>query len=139
MIAAHEPLQRVIYASRATAGGEIPVEEILATARRNNAALGVTGALLLSGPYFAQVLEGPRSSVEEIFERIQCDPRHENITVLQVMQPESRAFGAWTMGFAEAPEAEAGASMLDPAAAYGLLDRLRSALVNTSGAQRRAG
>jgi hypothetical protein len=43
------------------------------------------------------------------------------------------------MGFAEAPEAEAGASLLDPAAAYPLLDRLRSALVNTSGAQRRAG
>lgn len=139
MSAASEPLQRVIYASRATAAADIPVDEILAAARRNNAALGVTGALLLSGPYFAQVLEGPRSSVEEIFERIQCDPRHENIVVLEVAQPSARAFGAWTMGFAEAPEAEAGASMLDPAAAYGLLDRLRSALVNTSGAQRRPG
>ncbi|MBP0464575.1 BLUF domain-containing protein [Roseomonas sp. PWR1] len=134
-----ESLQRVIYASRATAGGELKVSEILETARRNNAALGVTGALLVSGPYFAQVLEGPPAAVEEIFERIQCDPRHERITVLEVAHPPARAFGAWTMAFAEEREDVSGPTLLDPAAAWGLLDRLQAALTNTAASQRLPG
>lgn len=132
-----ETLQRVIYSSRVTPGGAFQVSEILETSRRNNAALGVTGALLVSGPYFAQVLEGPPAAVEEIFERIQCDARHEQITVLEVASPSARAFGDWTMGFAEEREDAAGAALLDPAAASGLLDRLKTALTNTAASRRR--
>jgi hypothetical protein len=75
------------------------IEQILVSARRNNAANGVTGALLFSDGCFAQVLEGPRDEVEAIFETIQCDPRHRDVTILHLHAVEHRSFGAWSMAF----------------------------------------
>ena len=48
---------------------------------------------------FAQVLEGPRRGVEDTFERIQRDPRHGDVTVLQCGPAESRGFANWSMAF----------------------------------------
>ncbi len=74
--------------------------KILASARRNNASRGVTGALLFSDGCFAQVLEGPREAVEEVFETIQCDPRHSDVTIMHLHEVEQRSFGGWSMAFA---------------------------------------
>jgi hypothetical protein len=105
---AHEgPLRRVVYVSHTlTDEAEMAatLDSILAAARRNNARAGVTGALLYSARRFAQVLEGPPEAVEEIFETIQCDPRHDQISVLNVTSPSVRAFADWSMAFAETPE-----------------------------------
>jgi hypothetical protein len=75
------------------------VEQILQSARRNNAAHGVTGALLFSEGCFAQVLEGPREQVEAIFETIQCDPRHSDVTVMHLHPVDERSFASWSMAF----------------------------------------
>jgi hypothetical protein len=75
------------------------IAQILASARRNNAAHGVTGALLFSDGCFAQVLEGRREDVEGVFETIQCDPRHCDVTILHLHEVERRSFGAWSMAF----------------------------------------
>ncbi len=79
------------------------VTAILARARRNNQAIGVTGALLFTRFWFAQVLEGPRDAVEMIFERIQSDPRHGDVTVLSFLPAEQRSFPDWSMAFAGGP------------------------------------
>ncbi|QJR37617.1 BLUF domain-containing protein [Gemmatimonas groenlandica] len=76
------------------------IAAILRTARRSNAQSGVTGALLFSDGCFAQVLEGERTQVETIFETIQCDPRHHDVTILHLHEIEARSFGAWSMAFA---------------------------------------
>lgn len=104
-----EPLHALSYFSRNTVdetGGRLPVEigQILAAARRNNRQGDVTGALLFSGGCFAQVLEGPLGAVERIFERIQCDPRHRDVTVLSFEPIETRAFPHWSMAFAGLPD-----------------------------------
>ncbi|WP_043357752.1 BLUF domain-containing protein, partial [Methylobacterium sp. B1] len=75
------------------------VRQILDASQRNNAALGVTGALMFNAGAFAQVLEGPRRGVETTFERIQRDLRHDDVTVLQCGPAESRAFANWSMAF----------------------------------------
>jgi hypothetical protein len=75
------------------------IEQILSSARRNNAASGVTGALLFSDGCFAQVLEGPREAVEATFESIQCDHRHAGVTILHLHAVGQRSFGAWAMAF----------------------------------------
>ncbi|MBY0335558.1 MAG: BLUF domain-containing protein [Acetobacteraceae bacterium] len=98
-------LLRILYVSRKTTHAD-PVEadrevaDILVSARRNNERLGVTGALLFSEGCFAQVLEGPTAAVEDIFERIQCDPRHDEVTVLEVRSVPERAFANWSMAYA---------------------------------------
>ena len=97
-------LYRLVYASKNLIGGNeddgaAAVVQILSTSQRNNAASDVTGALLFNKGAFAQVLEGPRRSVEETFERIQQDDRHSEVTVLQCGPAECRAFGNWSMAF----------------------------------------
>ncbi len=98
-------LYRVLYCSRNSIphAPEVVAEDILAIlakSRRNNARDGVTGGLLFSTGCFAQVLEGPVDAVEAAFERIQCDERHTDVTVLQAGPVAMRDFPDWSMGFA---------------------------------------
>ena len=100
-----ESLYSLAYVSRSALPGTpaetaAEIAAILATARRNNHRLGVTGALLYSDGGFAQVLEGPRSAVEAIYEVIACDPRHTGLTLRHFHPVETRSFAAWDMGYA---------------------------------------
>ena len=97
-------LYRVLYCSRNRLTGapvtyNEEVQEILAKSRENNVRDGVTGGLLFSEGCFAQVLEGPVGMVESAFERIQCDSRHGEVTVLECAQIETRDFPDWSMAF----------------------------------------
>ena len=97
-------IYRLVYTSRnLLTGGEdeqqAAVAGLLAVSKRNNARVGVTGALLFNGGSFAQVLEGSRAAVEGTFERIQRDPRHSDVTVLQCEPVAARGFPNWSMGF----------------------------------------
>jgi blue light- and temperature-responsive anti-repressor len=97
-------LYRLVYTSRnlLTGAEEVraaAVAEILATSQKNNARVGVSGALLFNGGSFAQVLEGPRPVVERTFERIQRDPRHSDVNVLQCEPVAKRGFANWSMAF----------------------------------------
>ena len=97
-------LYRLVYTSRNQMPGSEAamaeaVAQILETSRRNNVRADVTGALMFNGGAFAQVLEGPRRGVEQIFERIQRDMRHGDVTVLQCGPVESRGFTNWSMAF----------------------------------------
>ena len=76
------------------------IREILSAAQRNNPIKNITGALLYSGGYFCQVIEGPSETIEELFETIQMDPRHGDVTVLNFETIESRRFNEWAMAFA---------------------------------------
>ncbi|TXN34577.1 BLUF domain-containing protein [Methylobacterium sp. WL93] len=97
-------LYRLVYASKNHLQGtdaEVAeaVSQILAASQRNNAKVDVTGALMFNAGAFAQVLEGPQQGVESTFERIQCDPRHGDVTVLQCGPAQSRSFTNWSMAF----------------------------------------
>ena len=98
-----ETLFRIAYCSR----NRIPatslasqLHAILDVARRKNPRLGVTGALLYNDGSFAQLLEGPLASVEQIFESIQRDPRHSDVVVITSGPIEARTFPEWSMAFA---------------------------------------
>ena len=75
------------------------IDAILQSSRRKNVKLGVTGVLVFGRGGFVQVLEGPRVSVERVFELIQCDPRHDRVQVIDFAPASSRHFGGWAMGF----------------------------------------
>jgi len=97
-------LQRLVYYSRNTiTGGDAAVtasiQQILQSARRNNPPVGVTGALMFNGGCFAQVLEGPARAVAGVFERIQRDFRHSDVTVLDCSFVDGRTFPHWSMAF----------------------------------------
>lgn len=74
-------------------------EEILQKARKNNAALDVTGLLVVRGNQFAQALEGEREKVISLFEKIKLDKRHLRIVIISQEEVEARIFPQWEMGF----------------------------------------
>ena len=75
------------------------IQTILQIAREANTRAGITGALMFNSGCFAQVLEGSQDSVEETFERIQCDPRHNEVVVLSFEEIQSRGFSSWSMAY----------------------------------------
>lgn len=133
-------LYRLVYYSRnriprgpGVLGTEIGT--ILAASQKNNAPVGITGALMFNAGCFAQALEGRREVLESTFERIQQDPRHGDVSLLAFQPIETRTFGHWSMGFvgtrpddAEAHAGIAAASGFDPSRATGIevLDALRT-------------
>jgi len=76
-------------------------EELLAILRKskaNNPALGVTGVLCFSEGIFLQVLEGGRSAVNTLYNRIASDHRHTQVELLHYEEIGERRFAGWSMG-----------------------------------------
>jgi hypothetical protein len=94
-------LIHVAYASEAsTEFSNEAVRRLLDDARRNNAAIGVTGILLLVDRSFFQVLEGEPGAVSTLYEKIERDPRHTHVVKLIREPIEKRDFPDWSMGLA---------------------------------------
>lgn len=98
-------LFHIAYISRNTINGDdddikTEIAKILESARRNNPAMQITGALLYSGGYFCQVIEGTEEALETLFEIIQMDERHADVTVLHFEPLEERNFADWSMALA---------------------------------------
>jgi hypothetical protein len=107
---------KILYCSKNLIEGEnakrdAEIAQILQTARRKNKEQNVTGALLFNSGYFAQALEGPRLAIEQIFERIQRDPRHGDVTVLSSQKEGRRDFPEWSMAYVAPPGGAASAGM----------------------------
>lgn len=81
--------------------------ELLEQSRRNNLVFGLTGMLLyMEGTFiaktqgrFIQVLEGQKSSVQHIYDKICGDKRNESILLLSSGASCERNFSKWSMGF----------------------------------------
>jgi len=81
----------------------LDLKELLARARARNTVVDVTGMLVYRGGIFLQALEGDEAAVGKIFRRIEKDPRHEGVCVLQSELLRGKCiFGEWSMGFADA-------------------------------------
>ena len=100
---ASDALIRLIYSSHSRLPGtglgaqQDGLAEILRVARAHNAAMGVTGALVLYDDYFAQVLEGPGATVNALFAKIRSDARHDRVALDQSVPIAARLFGQWAM------------------------------------------
>jgi hypothetical protein len=93
-------LVRLIYVSEVTESlDEKDIEQILASARKNNPKYGLTGMLCFHNRYFLQCLEGARSEVNKVYQVILKDPRHSNIVLLEYKELVKREFESWTMGY----------------------------------------
>ncbi len=88
------------YASAATQPfSDEDLVELLTKSRASNAERGVSGLLLYHEGSFLQVLEGDRSIVEALFDKIGEDPRHTDKLLLFRREGVERCFDEWTMGF----------------------------------------
>ena len=134
---------RLMYRSRNVVPPEQRKTELgvlFTAARSNNKRQGITGALLVFEDWFVQVLEGEEQTVRTLFARIQQDPRHDSVTLLESDPVATRVFARWAMaevaddGGADIPLI-AHADGISPAAGRGttpeqdaVLDLMRSAV-----------
>jgi hypothetical protein len=75
------------------------VAAIVNIAMKRNLLLQVTGALISTPRYFAEVLEGPRIAIEALMLSIGRDPRHHDIQVIENIEREQRQFSKWSMAY----------------------------------------
>jgi len=92
-------LVRLLYASRAAASVDAEaLAAILKQSKANNPLCGVTGVLCFSGGIFLQVLEGGRTVVSQLYNRIAGDARHTDVVLLNYEEVSERRFAGWAMG-----------------------------------------
>lgn len=91
---------QLVYISAANKEfSEQELQELLEKARVNNESIGVSGMLLFHQGSFIQALEGPQSTVENLYNKIGEDKRHTETRVLFRGDLKERSFDSWSMGF----------------------------------------
>ncbi len=92
-------LVRLMYVSRAADSvNQNELVAILKKSKANNAVPGITGVLCFSAGIFLQVLEGGRSQVSALYNKIATDPRHHDVVLLSYEEVGERSFAGWSMG-----------------------------------------
>lgn len=93
-------LVRLIYVSSISEQFQSDdLEQILSSAKKNNANDHITGMLCFNRKLFLQCLEGSRTNVNETYHRILQDQRHANVIMLEYKEIIAREFESWTMAF----------------------------------------
>lgn len=92
-----DPLRQIFYHSQAVEGQDVDIDQIIASAKRNNGMDGITGVMFFDGHSFLQVLEGPATSVAATFARVMEDPRHHSLVVISDREVAERDFAYWSM------------------------------------------
>lgn len=91
---------RLMYRSRdliADSERGVALGTLFSTARANNKALGISGALLVDSDRFVQTLEGEEVAVRALFARIEKDERHDHVELLSAGTVAGRVFARWSM------------------------------------------
>lgn len=92
-------LVRLMYVSRAAdTVNQNELVAILKKSKANNLDIGVTGVLCFSAGIFLQVLEGGRSPVSALYNKIASDTRHRDVVLLSYEEVNERNFAGWSMG-----------------------------------------
>ncbi len=75
------------------------VYDIVACARARNPALDLTGALVATPHYFAQILEGPGDAIELMMTSVARDRRHSDLLRTPIEQRAQRDFHRWSLAY----------------------------------------
>lgn len=95
-----ERVFRLMYRSRSripSADRKAELGLLFSGARSFNKSQGITGALLVSGDWFVQVLEGDEARVRALYEHIAADRRHDAVTLLAAGDAHGQVFARWAM------------------------------------------
>lgn len=73
------------------------LDDIQAVSVARNSTLDITGVLIATVSYIAQVLEGPACAVDTVMVSIMNDPRHCDLIVVKRTETDRRCFPLWSM------------------------------------------
>ncbi|MGC1515867.1 MAG: BLUF domain-containing protein [Maribacter sp.] len=75
------------------------ISDILAVAQANNQRSEITGCLVFHKGVFVQIIEGVREGVFAMYDKIQTDARHLNVSLVWEGSCLERIFPTWEMAF----------------------------------------
>lgn len=92
---------RLFYMSRCVVQNHVGADNIAAEiadyAAQKNTKISITGAMTYDGNDFAQILEGEKNVVLELFEKIKFDIRHNCIRLVKTQDDVERHYTDWGM------------------------------------------
>lgn len=94
-----------LYVSKSTTPTEqaaTTFENIVRNAQVKNAVLGITGALIVGGGHFGQIIEGPPEGLLTLRSVIMTDNRHTEVRTISDGKTEKRRFGGWSLAYSGA-------------------------------------
>lgn len=90
----------VIYVSKALESvDENEITRILDISQKFNAEHGITGFLLFNNGYFMQLLEGRKTLIDDLLQKIANDKRHTDFKIILRTVNQQRLFDQWSMGY----------------------------------------
>lgn len=95
-------LERVLYRSRATGTTDslLNLAAILSESQRGNDRARLTGVLAAHRDRYLQVLEGTAGDIDRLLRRLETDPRHKDIVIMDRRPIAARGFSDWAMASA---------------------------------------
>lgn len=74
------------------------IEKILASCKKNNPPLNITGVLLFSDTKFIQLVEGDAKVIMALYDKIKKDNRHTSPMMISYNPIKEKSFPSWHMG-----------------------------------------
>ncbi len=75
------------------------INSILASCKKNNPEMDITGMLVYNNDIFLQMIEGDKLAISKLYNKISVDPRHLDLRILWQGESEERTFPHWSMAF----------------------------------------
>ena len=97
-------LRRIAWSSAlAPSFSTARLNEIIAPARRNNERLHISGMLLFTGSHFLGIHEGDERDLGRLWQRLEADTRHRELTRIGDELCGERWFPTWLVGYSDDP------------------------------------
>ena len=74
------------------------IEKILASCKKNNPPLNISGVLLYNDTKFIQLVEGDAKVITGLYDKIKLDNRHSNCMMISYGPIKEKSFPSWHMG-----------------------------------------
>lgn len=82
------------------------IEDLLFYAREKNRRLAITGVLLLIQGKFIQYIEGYEEDIDNVYESIKVDTRHNDLLLLDSGYIDKRQYTNWSMAYKKVENSE---------------------------------
>lgn len=91
-------INQLIYISQAVRKMSLEdLNSIQKISKSNNQPIDVTGSLFYNGGWFLQILEGPDVILNNLYKKIEKDPRHKDSRIIYNEPAKFRTFPRWSM------------------------------------------
>jgi len=92
-------LSQLVYVSqRSKSCTAAEIDNILASCKKNNPSLDITGVLLYSEHRFIQLVEGEYKLINDLYDKIKKDSRHNSPMMISLSPIKEKSFPSWHMG-----------------------------------------